>query len=56
MNIAPFKIEEYFTQYEFSVRYMMGSSDPETFTLSELVAMADSESLALWNNLGFRIY
>ncbi len=51
MNIAPFKIEEYFTQYEFSVRYMMGSSDPETFTLSELVAMADSESLALWNNL-----
>ncbi len=51
MNIAPFKIEEYFTQYEFSVRYMMGSSDPETYTLSELIAMADSESLSLWNHL-----
>ncbi|MBS0351608.1 MAG: aminotransferase class I/II-fold pyridoxal phosphate-dependent enzyme [Proteobacteria bacterium] len=51
MNIVPFKIEEYFTQYEFSVRYMMGSSDPESFTLSELVAMADPESLALWNQL-----
>ncbi len=51
MKIAPFKIEEYFTQYEFSVQYMMGSSDPESFTLSEIVAMADSESLSLWNQL-----
>src|ERR1700722_14110215 len=51
MNIAPFKIEEYFTRYEFSVRYMMGSSDPEAFVLSELIAMADPESLSLWNHL-----
>ncbi len=58
MNIAPFKIEEYFTQYEFSVRFMLGSSDPESFTLSDLIAMADSESLALWNqlNLGYTEY
>lgn len=51
MRLPPFKIEEYFTQYEFSVRYMMGSSDPETMTLSELIGMADSECLSLWDQL-----
>lgn len=51
MKFPPFKIEEYFTIYEFSARYMMGSSDPETHTLSELVSMADKECLSLWNDL-----
>lgn len=51
MKIPGFKLEEYFTQHEFSVPYMLGSSDPETSTLAELLQMADNDSLALWNNL-----
>lgn len=51
MKFPPFKLEEYFTVYEFSARYMMGSSDPETYALAELISMADKESLSLWENL-----
>ncbi len=51
MKFPSFKIEDYFTKYEFSTQYMMGSSDPETHRVSELIAMADMESLALWDNL-----
>lgn len=51
MSLPAFKIEEYFMRYEFTVPYMLGSSDAETHTLGELIAMADAECLALWNNL-----
>ncbi|HVV67923.1 MAG TPA: aminotransferase class I/II-fold pyridoxal phosphate-dependent enzyme [Gammaproteobacteria bacterium] len=51
MKFPAFKIEDYFTQYEFSAKYMMGSSDAESFTVSELLSMAGSDSLSLWNHL-----
>jgi aspartate/methionine/tyrosine aminotransferase len=53
MLLPQFKLEEYFAKYEFVAPFMMGSSDPEAHTLTELVAMADEECLALWNNLKF---
>jgi aspartate/methionine/tyrosine aminotransferase len=53
MLLPQFKLEEYFAKYEFVAPFMMGSSDPETYTLGELVAMADEECLSLWNNLRF---
>jgi aspartate/methionine/tyrosine aminotransferase len=53
MLLAQFKLEEYFAKYEFVAQFMMGSSDPETHTLTELVSMADEECLSLWNNLKF---
>lgn len=53
MLLPPFKLEEYFAKYEFVAPFMMGSSDSETHTLTELVSMADEECLSLWNNLKF---
>jgi aspartate/methionine/tyrosine aminotransferase len=53
MLLPQFRLEEYFAKYEFVAPFMMGSSDPETHTLTELVSMADEECLSLWNNLKF---
>ncbi len=53
MLLPAFKLEEYFAKYEFIASYTMASSDPETYTLTELLGMADEECLSLWNNLKF---
>lgn len=49
MNI--FKLEEYLSQYEFSTQYLLCCSDSESFSLSEIVNMASSQEIDLWNNL-----
>ncbi len=51
MTINPFKLERYFAQYEFNIRYLMSSSDCESLSLAELLQMASPESLALWQEL-----
>lgn len=35
----PFALERYFARHEFSARYLLGSSDPEALTVSELLAL-----------------
>jgi len=52
MPIAPFKLERYFAEYEFKVKYLLSPSDCESLTLRELLDMADPATLALWHNLG----
>lgn len=51
MNIHPFKLERYYAQYEFSVKYMLSSSDCESLSLAELLQMASPASLQLWQDL-----
>ena len=51
MNLHPFSLERYFAKHEFSAKYLLSSSDCETLGQQELVAMADSTTGALWNNL-----
>jgi aspartate/methionine/tyrosine aminotransferase len=51
MHIVPFALERYFARHEFTARYLLSSSDCEALELSELVEMADEESLRLWNSL-----
>lgn len=51
MNLKPFKLERYFAQYEFSARYLLSSSDCDGLALGELLALADSETLHLWEGL-----
>ena len=51
MKIAPFQLERYFAKYEFSTKYLLSCSDCEPLTLSEVLEMADPESLSLWQNL-----
>src|SRR5579883_3191511 len=39
MPIEPFKLERYYARYEFSTRYMLSSSDSESRTIGELLAL-----------------
>lgn len=39
MEIAPFKLERYFAQYEFSTRYLLCSSDCEAMTIEQLLSL-----------------
>lgn len=51
MTIQPFKLERYFAHYEFSVKYLLSSSDCESLGMDELLGMAAPESRALWEGL-----
>jgi hypothetical protein len=51
MSIQPFKLERYFARYEFSVKYLLSSSDCESLDLDELLGMSAPESRDLWSSL-----
>lgn len=51
MKIPDFKIEEFWKKYEFTAPYLLCCSDAETWTLQELLAMADPASQKLWDTL-----
>ena len=51
MKIQSFKLERYFAKYEFSAKYLLSSSDCESLTQREVLALADEETKSLWNNL-----
>ena len=51
MKIAPFALERYFAKYEFSAQYLLSCSDCEPLAMSELLAMADTETAHLWEHL-----
>ncbi len=51
MNIRPFALERYFAAHEFSTRYLLCSSDPESMTVGELLALepgSEEKLAALW--------
>jgi aspartate/methionine/tyrosine aminotransferase len=39
MHITPFRIEEYMGRYEFSAKYLLSSSDAESQTIADLLAL-----------------
>jgi aspartate/methionine/tyrosine aminotransferase len=39
MNLPPFKLERYFAKYEFNVQYTLCSSDCESVSISDLLAL-----------------
>lgn len=49
--LPPFRLEEYLQQYEFTAPYQFCNSDPESFSLSEILAQADDETRALWDEM-----
>lgn len=51
MKIKPFELERYFAKYEFSVKYLLSSSDCDGLSQKEVLKMADSETKNLWDNL-----
>lgn len=48
---TPFKLERYFARYEFSAPHLLSASDCEALSLAELLALADAEGRALWDQL-----
>lgn len=51
MTINPFKLERYFAQYEFSVKYILSASDCDGLSQSKLLSWASKETKKLWENL-----
>ncbi len=41
MQLEPFRIEQYYGTYEFSARFMLSSSDAQTRSVGELLALED---------------
>ncbi|MFB9994778.1 aminotransferase class I/II-fold pyridoxal phosphate-dependent enzyme [Deinococcus oregonensis] len=41
MHLNPFRIEQYYAKYEFTARYMLSSSDAESRSLRDLLALED---------------
>ncbi len=39
MKLRPFELERYFARHEFSAKYMLGSSDPESMSAAQLMAL-----------------
>jgi aspartate/methionine/tyrosine aminotransferase len=46
-----FDLENYFAKHEFTAKYLTCCSDAQCLTQKELLSMADSECLELWNSL-----
>lgn len=51
MSLPPFKLERYFAEYEFKVKYLLSPSDCEALSQAELLQMAAPASRALWDEL-----
>lgn len=51
MQLSPFSLERYFAEHEFSAPFLLSPSDCESWSLEELLALADGEGLMLWQNL-----
>ena len=51
MKIKEFKLERLFARYKLQTKYMLSQSACEFCTMKEILAMADDECMALWNNL-----
>jgi aspartate/methionine/tyrosine aminotransferase len=49
--IAPFKLERYFARWEFAAPYLLCTSDVQGYRLRDLLALADAETRALWEDL-----
>lgn len=54
MMLPDFRLETYFSRWEFNAKYHMCASDMETLSLSELLAMADDDGRRMWDGLRLR--
>ncbi|RYD02718.1 hypothetical protein N752_23345 [Desulforamulus aquiferis] len=52
MKIADFKLERYFAKYEFNAPYLLCSSDCESMTIGELLAMEGEDSFEAFQKCG----
>ncbi|MEV5481204.1 MULTISPECIES: pyridoxal phosphate-dependent aminotransferase [Streptomyces] len=50
-RLPDFRLETYFSQWEFTARHHLTASDVQTMTLGELLALADDQDRAAFENL-----
>ncbi|PTM95396.1 aminotransferase class I/II-fold pyridoxal phosphate-dependent enzyme [Mycoplana dimorpha] len=50
-TLPDFRLETHFSRWEFTARFNMAASDAETLTLRELLALADEEDRAAWEQM-----
>jgi aspartate/methionine/tyrosine aminotransferase len=50
-RLPDFRLETFFSCWEFNARFNLAASDAESITVGELLAMADAESRAVWDEL-----
>ncbi|HEY3733367.1 MAG TPA: aminotransferase class I/II-fold pyridoxal phosphate-dependent enzyme [Streptosporangiaceae bacterium] len=51
MRFRDFRLERYFGEWEFTASILLGSSDPESMRLPELLALADEDCRRRWDEL-----
>ncbi len=51
MKIDTFKLEEYLGKYEFKAQHLLCLSDAQSFSMHDILALADEQDRARWNNL-----
>ena len=51
MRFRDFRLERYFARWEFSAKILLGSSDPESMRLGELLELADPDGRRRWEEL-----
>jgi len=51
VSIREFALERFFAKHEFAAKYILGASDIEGMSMSELLALADGECQRLWSEL-----
>jgi aspartate/methionine/tyrosine aminotransferase len=55
-DLPEFALERFFDRFEFDLPYQLGSSDPETLSIADLLALADPHQRERWERLrlGYR--
>jgi aspartate/methionine/tyrosine aminotransferase len=51
VRFRDFRLERYFARWEFSAKILLGSSDPESMRLAELLDLADADGRHRWDEL-----
>lgn len=51
MQLVEFELERYFARWEFAARWLLCASDVQGYPMSDLLALADDETQALWSGL-----
>jgi aspartate/methionine/tyrosine aminotransferase len=51
--LPDFRLETFFSRWEFTARYNLGASDAETFGLTAILALADERDRAAWESIRF---
>ena len=50
-RLPDFRLETYFSRWEFAARHHLTASDAQTMSMAELLALADDEDRAAWDTL-----